>query len=213
MKPLKKQNDIVVVNGLRNQSAFFYGFFICILLLLCYFIFFSEPVQKRWFYPFPYQEIVEKYAYKYKIDVDLAASVINKESKFQSKAVSHRGALGLMQLMPDTAEWIADELEEKDFSLEKLYDPETNIRFGIWYLASLKKEFKNNECLVLAAYNAGRGNVREWMELYDWDYDFNEINEIPFHETKMYVFDVIKGKERYKKLYWEKAYGKRSENH
>ena len=152
-------------------------------------------------YPFPHQEIIEKYSHKYDVDVDLIASVINKESKFKNEAKSHRGALGLMQIMPETAKWIAKETGEKDFSLEKLNDPETNIRFGVWYLSTLQKEFWYNEVLTLAAYNAGRGNVHEWMEEYGWDYNFKAIKEIPYDETRHYVTDVIKGKAKYKLLY------------
>ena len=67
---------------------------------------------------------------------------------------------------------------------DQLLEPEINIMLGSWYLASLKREFNNNEVLMLAAYNAGRGNVNEWMKQYDWHGDFAKIEEIPFPETK-----------------------------
>jgi len=106
-----------------------------------------------------------------------------------------------MQVMPETAEWIAQQIDEPSFSVEKLHDPDTNIRFGTWYLSSLQKEFCGNEVLMLAAYNAGRGNVHEWMDTYGWDMDFNDINQIPYQETREYVARVLKNKTKYRSLY------------
>lgn len=189
----------------RQKLIRLFGILFLVLSGLLYIGYHLDSVQRKMFYPYPYQETVEKYAIKYRVDSSLCASVINKESKFKNEAESHRGALGLMQLMPETAKWIAEQIHEKDFTVEKLRDPETNIRFGVWYLSSLQSEFKYNETLMLAAYNAGRGNVHEWMEEYGWDYEFNEPKRIPFDETKEYVADVIKGKAKYRKLYHHKV--------
>ena len=189
----------------RKRLARLFSIFICVLLAILYLGYHLDSVQRKMFYPYPYQEIVEKYAIKYRVDSSLCASVINRESKFKIDAESHRGALGLMQLMPETAKWIAEQINEKDFTLEKLQDPETNIRFGVWYLSSLQHEFKYNEVLMLAAYNAGRGNVHEWMDEYGWDYEFDDPKQIPFDETKKYVADVILGKTKYRKLYHHKV--------
>ncbi|MPN56149.1 Soluble lytic murein transglycosylase [bioreactor metagenome] len=106
-----------------------------------------------------------------------------------------------MQLMPETAQWIASQIEYPDFKLSDLEDPEVNIRFGTWYLQSLKKEFKGNEILMLAAYNGGRGNVKQWMQRYGWGMDFRDIDQIPFRETKEYVGKVLHSKQRYQDLY------------
>lgn len=111
--------------------------------------------------------------------------------------------MGLMQLMPETAKWIAQQMEDEDFTLAELEDPEINIRFGTWYLSSLHKEFEGNEVLMLAAYNAGRGNVKEWMEKYQWDMSFQDVKQIPFKETREYVTKVLKSKNKYKSLYQE----------
>ena len=126
------------------------------------------------------------------------------ESKFKNEVHSHRGAIGLMQLMPETAEWIAGQIDDSSFSLDKLHEPETNIRYGVWYLASLKKEFEGNEILALAAYNAGRGNVHEWMEERGWTMDFSRVNEIPYEETRAYVASVLRNKVKYERLYTNK---------
>ncbi len=159
--------------------------------------------QKKVFYPYPYREIVREYASEKNLDHALVAGVILSESKFNFSARSHKGAMGLMQLMPETAKWIAQQIEDEDFTLAELEDPEINIRFGTWYLASLHREFDGNEVLMLAAYNAGRGNVKEWMEKYHWDMSFQDIEQIPFKETREYVAKVLKSKSKYQSLYKE----------
>lgn len=172
-----------------------------ILCIIAYFGFRSEWFQKTYLYPYPYRSLVCEYAEERKLDASLVAGVILSESKFKLEARSHKGALGLMQLMPDTAKWIAEQIDDDQFSLGDLNDPEINIRFGTWYLASLKKEFHGNEVLILAAYNAGRGNVKEWMRKYRWDMSFKDIDQIPYQETREYVSKVLKSKEKYRRLY------------
>ena len=81
------------------------------------------------------------------------------ESKFEPDAKSVHGALGVMQIMPETATWIAKQIEDDNFSINEMYNPEKNIKYGVWYLSSLNDEFYGNKVLMLAAYNAGRGNV------------------------------------------------------
>ncbi|MBP2637797.1 MAG: mltC 1 [Firmicutes bacterium] len=166
-----------------------------------YAVFTSEGFQKKYMYPFLYQEAVYTYALERDIDPFLIAGVIRTESKFINGAQSPKGALGLMQIMPETGRWIAEQLGEKDYMTADLSDPDRNIRFGSWYLASLKKEFGGNEVLILAAYNGGRGNVKQWMERYGWTKDFDDIQQIPFKETREYVEKVIYSKNRYRELY------------
>ena len=175
-----------------------------VLLLLSFIIYFStmlEPVQKKYLYPYPYQNIVEQYAGAYHVDSSLAASVILNESKFKNDVHSHRGAVGLMQLMPDTADWISGQIDDPGFSVDKLHEPETNIRYGIWYLSSLQEEFQGNIILTLAAYNAGRGNVQDWMQEYGWNMSFYDIGQIPYEETRAYVRAVLKNQMKYQELY------------
>ena len=106
-----------------------------------------------------------------------------------------------MQMMPETAKWVAEQTDFEDFTLNYLEDPEVSIRLGTWYLASLKKEFNNNEVLVLAAYNGGRGNVKQWMRQYGWTMSFRDINQIPYQETREYVGKVLRSKQQYRELY------------
>ncbi|MEL7634785.1 MULTISPECIES: lytic transglycosylase domain-containing protein [Sporomusa] len=157
--------------------------------------------QKKILYPFLYQEAIYTYALEQDIDPFLVAGVIKTESKFITEACSPKGALGLMQIMPDTGRWIAEQLNHEKFMIADLTDPDINIRFGTWYLASLKKEFHDNEVLYLAAYNGGRGNVKQWMQRYGWSEDFADIKQIPFKETREYVEKVMHNKKRYQELY------------
>ena len=176
------------------------------LLFLCFFSYFLlrlPPVQRSWIYPFPHQEVVDEFAAEYHVDRYLVAAVIKSESGFRADVHSHRGAVGLIQLMPSTAKWIADQLEDEEFSLERLHEPDTNIRYGIWYLSSLEEEFNGNDILVLAAYNAGRGNVHAWMEDYQWEEDFHDIDAIPYVETRTYVRKVLQYREKYRSLWPE----------
>lgn len=174
---------------------------ILLLVTIGYQIYSSDWFQKKYVYPFPYQEIVYRYALDRELDPFLVAGVIRAESKFNTKAKSPKGALGLMQLMPETSRWVAEQMENQDFNTKQLEDPELNISMGTWYLGSLKKEFKSNEVLMLAAYNAGRGNVKQWMAQYGWTMSFVEDEKIPFRETREYVNRVLDNKKRYQELY------------
>lgn len=187
----------------RMATCFLVALFIFITSLGAYFVLQFEPVQRKYFYVYPYHETVIKYAQVYHVDSNLTAAVIKSESKFKHEALSHRGAIGLMQLMPDTAEWIAVQIGDKNYSLENLHEPDRNIRYGTWYLAELRKEFKGNDILALAAYNAGRGNVHEWIKENNWSDDFNDINAIPYKETREYVKQVIIDRKKYHELYQE----------
>lgn len=137
--------------------------------------------------------IIEQSAKREEISPSLIEAVILTESKFDEKAVSHVGAVGLMQLMPETAKWISD---ESGLPMDKLEQAEQNIPLGAWYLSYLLEKYKNNEVLALAAYNAGRGNVDEWMEKEGWKDDFSEINRIPFPETREFVKSVVSARDR-----------------
>lgn len=185
----------------RMVTCFFVALFIFIVSLSAYFVLQFEPVQRKYFYVYPYHETVMKYADMYQVDSNLTAAVIKSESKFKHEAHSHRGAVGLMQLMPDTAEWIAKQLGDTGYSIEALHEPDRNIRYGTWYLSSLEREFHGNDILALAAYNAGRGNVHDWMKENNWSDNFKDIDAIPYKETRDYVRQVIGDQKKYRELY------------
>ena len=177
----------------------------CIISLLAsvlIFTAFSFPTtQKNIFYPFRYREQVEAYSEKYQVDKFLAVSVMKVESNFAGGAVSKSGAVGLMQIMPETAYWIAYKLDENPPSINELHECDRNIKYGIWYLAELEDEFQGNDVLALAAYNAGRGNVWDWMEEGGWQENFSDIDSIPYLETRNYVKKVLNCREKYQELY------------
>ena len=161
----------------------------------------KEKLERRWLYPWPFEETVFYYAHKNGVDPYLVASVINNESRFRAAAKSNRGAVGLMQLMPETATWIAKEMGVGPLAGEELVNPDTNIRLGCWYLSELLHEFQGNEVLALAAYNAGRGTVRQWMKENNWDASFQSVQDIPYQETRAYVGRVLVDQGKYKSLY------------
>lgn len=170
-------------------------------MIIVYTVWQNEDFQRKYIYPYPFKEKVEYYADRYNVDSDLVAGVILAESKFNQEATSNYGAKGIMQIMPETALWIAKQIEDDSFSVEKLYIPDTNIKYGTWYLSELQEEFEGNEILMLAAYNAGRGNVHDWMKKYHWNMDFKDYEKIPFPETREYVKKVLNNKQEYNRLY------------
>ncbi len=145
----------------------------------------------RIFYPFPHREAILYYAQAYDVDHLLLVAMAKAESSFDSRAVSEKGARGLMQIMPDTGQWIARQMDDSTFNPERLFEPETNIKYGTWYIADLQKEFHGNTVLVLAAYNGGRGNVSEWLTRKEISGGKNIIEQIPFPETRHYVRKVL----------------------
>lgn len=115
-------------------------------------------------YAITYQDIMERYADEYNLQPAFVAAVIRNESSFRTDAESSVGARGLMQLMPDTASWIAGKLGESGaYSFDNLYDAETNIRYGCWYLNYLSRMFRGDAVLVSAAYHAGQTTVTRWL--------------------------------------------------
>jgi len=155
----------------------------------------------RFFYPFPYREITFKYAGDYELDPYLLAAMMKAESNFNCRAVSARGARGLMQIMPETGRWVAYQLGNPAFDPDQLFDPETSINFGAWYIADLGKEFHGDTVLVLAAYNGGRGNVNEWLSSKNISGGKSTIDQIPFPETRNYVRKVLLYHRIYSHLY------------
>ncbi len=158
---------------------------------------------QRFFYPIHFRDKIERHARDLDVDPMLVAAIIRNESRFRSQVISAKGAVGLMQIMPDTARWIAEQTGIPDFSEENLLDPDTNIRMGSWYISSLQRQFYNQTAVVLAAYNAGRGNVAAWLADGVWDGSEAAIDRIPFAETEKYVRQVLQDYHRYHKLYVE----------
>jgi len=158
------------------------------------------------YYPLGHQTTIKKYSEIYGIDPYLVAAIINVESRYDKNAVSRKEARGLMQISPITGYWAAKELGIEDFSLDMLFDPEINIMIGTWYLDVLFQEFDGNLQLILAAYNAGSGNVYKWLNDKRYSQDGKTLSNIPFQETREYVDKVHKNIKVYKILYKDKLH-------
>jgi len=155
-------------------------------------------------YPLGHQNLIKKYSEKYGVDPYLVAAIINVESRYDENAVSRKEARGLMQISPVTGYWAAKELGIEDFNLDMLYDPEINIMIGTWYLDVLSQEFGGNLQLILAAYNAGSGNVHNWLNDKRYSKDGKSLSQIPFQETREYVDRVQDNIKIYQTLYTDK---------
>jgi soluble lytic murein transglycosylase len=122
----------------------------------------------------------------------LVASIIREESMYDPKAISRAGAVGLMQVMPETGRWVAGQLGLKEFQPDQLFDQDLNIKLGAWYLAHLLEQFKGNLIFTIAAYNAGPEAVTEWIQRGDFQEMDEFIEQIPFSETRLYVKKVLR---------------------
>ena len=169
-----------------------------ILLLLA--LFFTYKDLGRFFFPFPYREIIEEKAGNTGVDPRLVAALIYVESKFNHLAVSRKGAAGLMQLLPETGEWVARQ-QGMDFSRDHLFEPRKNLELGIWYLAYLHQIFEGETVLALAAYNAGWPKVKEWLASGRWQGSHGDLHNIPYPETRQYVTRVLRIYYCYRHLY------------
>jgi len=141
-------------------------------------------------FPINYRVYIEKYSSEYNIDPMLISAIINVESGFNIDAISNKGAMGLMQIMPNTGKWAAENLDYPNFNSDMLRLPEINIQMGTWYLNQLNSEFEGDLNLILAAYNAGSGNVNKWLVNEEYSYDGKTLNKIPFNETEKYLDKV-----------------------
>jgi soluble lytic murein transglycosylase len=139
----------------------------------------------------PYRDVVAAWAREYNVDPHLTAAVIEAESSGRPRAVSSAGALGLMQLMPATAEGIARELGVENPSREDLFDPDVNIRFGVYYLSKLRARFGDERELVIAAYHAGPTRVDAWRTSRADLASADVVRELAFPQTRRYVERVM----------------------
>jgi soluble lytic murein transglycosylase len=145
----------------------------------------SPPWYERLRYPLAYETIIRGHARNYDLDPALIAAVIYQESKFEVDARSEAGAIGLMQLRPETAKGIAVRTGGSRFRVDDLLDPEINVRYGSWYLRHLLDKYGSEE-RALAAYNGGQGNVDRG---------------VVFQETRAYVERVLELQAIYREAY------------
>jgi soluble lytic murein transglycosylase len=144
----------------------------------------------------PYDCYIYEYSDSFNVDPILIKAIMKKESNLNVNAISSKGAVGLMQLMPKTAREVSEQLKVPNLSIGSLKKPKTNIMFGVYYVSKLLNHYNNSLILALSAYNAGIGNVDKW---YKQKTDL-KIKDIPFEETKNYVKSIIFTYEVYKCL-------------
>ena len=178
---------VILVN--KKRAAFIAVF---IAVVICFALLY-KPYLKKFEYPLYMQNYVTDAAQKYGIDPYLVYSVMKAESKFDETALSVKGAQGLMQITPETAEWAMEKMEIEG----KIFDPEINILVGSWYLSKLISDHDGNLTAALAAYNAGSTNVNEWKD----ESGNLSLSDIQFQETYDYVYKTLEYYQNYKKLY------------
>lgn len=169
--------------------------YVCWVVILLFFGFFG--IYRTYAYPIKYKNEIFLAADEFGLERALILAVIKEESGFNSSALSSAGAVGLMQIKEETGKYIADKMGIEQYELS---DAKTNIRFGCYYLKYLSKKFKETST-VLAAYNAGEGNVSLWLGDSEFSPDGIRLTKIPFKETEEYIKKIEKSFAKYKKLY------------
>ncbi|PUA37064.1 lytic transglycosylase [Paenibacillus elgii] len=177
--------------------------FALLLLTFVIFLFLSSTYVGRMLYPIRYEQEIRQNAAKYDLDPFLVAAVIRVESNYLTETESKKGAYGMMQLMPDTANWIIDKARFSEDFRNRLNDPAVSIELGSWYLNWLSKQFNGNRIAVLAGYNAGHGKVSRWLQENEWDGTLQNADRIPYGETRHYIQRVMYYYNKYEKLYGE----------
>lgn len=157
-------------------------------------------------HPLKYEELIAEKANKYNLSPAFVAAIMLNESSFRPEATAEStGARGLMQLVSDTAEWVHGKMDAAEaFSFDDMYDPYANAEYGCWYLNYLSGLFHGDPVLVAAAYHAGQGEVRNWLNTsaYSPDGQTIEIDKIPFGDTRRYVTRVLNAYAAYLRIYY-----------
>lgn len=152
-------------------------------------------------YPMKYNALIDKYSEEYDVEKSLVYAVVHTESRFKPTAQSHLDAHGLMQITPDTFDWLQSRLYgSKVLEQDELYDPEINIKYGVYFISLLEDEFDDKNS-VLAAYHAGRGSVNGWLAQPNYSSDGKTLDNIPYPDTSSYVEKVQQTEKIYKFLY------------
>ena len=176
--------------------------FLLVIIIVIFYILFGVAnlhiVILKCFYPKEYYTEVIKYSKEYNVDENLVFAVIKAESNFDPNAHSRKNAIGLMQLMYETAQDVAKMLELQ-IDEKKLLEPDVNINLGTKYLSVLIDKYKNIE-LAVAAYNAGSGNIDNWINNGTIKADGTDIENIPFKETNNYVRKTLRNYRIYNDL-------------
>ncbi|WP_223068603.1 lytic transglycosylase domain-containing protein [Paenibacillus caui] len=176
-----------------------------VLLLLFFGFTLLLFLNSQWlvlFYPIYYKDEIRHHAEKNELDPFMVAAIIRVETNYKPSKQSKKGALGLMQIMPDTAKWVLETAKLPNVSFDQInQQPEANIEIGTWYLKSLSDQFDGNMIAVIAAYNAGPTRVKNWLKGGTWDGTVDTAKNIPLGETRHYVQRVVHYYEQYTSIY------------
>lgn len=160
------------------------------------------PKKQEIVYPLDYEQELLSAADEFSIDPCLLAALVYCESSFRPDAVSSVGAVGLMQIMPETGRWLSGKIElDAPYDDEMLYDPATNLRLGCWYLDFLHKRYNGRWQEALTAYIAGQGQVDQWLTDPELSKDGKTLDVIPGQDVKEYAAKVMRTHEKYKTAY------------
>ena len=151
-------------------------------------------------YPMTYAPEIRAAAAEFSLDPAYVASVALAESSFDAEAVSSVGAIGLMQIMPSTGEWIAGKLDEA-FDAQRLYEPSVNLRYGCWYLRFLLDRYDGDMRTASTAYHQGQGRVDEWLQDPEYSEDGKTLSVISSSVTDTYVNRIMENYAHYQELY------------
>lgn len=186
-------------------KKFIKAMIIIIIALAIIFVLFKivrvQNIALKKIYPTKYNEYVEKYSKENNVDKYMIYAIIKAESNFKSDVKSNSNAIGLMQLLENTAVEMSNLIKQDEITEKSLYDPEMNIKLGISYYSYLLKHYRGNNILALTAYNAGMGNVDNWIKKGVIKSDGSDIENIPYKETNNYVRKILRDYKLYVKLY------------
>lgn len=155
-------------------------------IIKLFIIIFLVELVYLYFIPKKYDDIIDRYSSEYNVDRSLVKAVIFKESRFKETAVSSKGAIGLMQLMPSTALWLMNKLKIEDYKIESA---DNNIRLGTYYLSYLMNLMDSDEEHALLAYNAGPENAKRWVNSEGYSKEDMD-SYVDFNETRKYVREI-----------------------
>ena len=182
----------------------------CAVLLIALAVFYVGRYQKMLAYrqyPLSYKALIVEKAEEFNLQPWHVAAVVRCESSFNPDATSNVGACGLMQIMPETGKWLAGKFGEgESYTDDALFDVDTNLKYGCWYLRFLKEKFSGDLRTVTAAYHAGQGQVQSWVNSALYSDDGLTVERIPFDSTATYVERVETAYEHYRDMYsWEET--------
>lgn len=184
--------------------------FAVLLVTFLLLLFYNSHWISMRMYPIKYEDDIRASSEEHHVNPFLIAAIVRVESNYKPDKVSAKGAVGLMQIMPDTAEWIAGQAGMEDAAIDRLADPKMNIHMGTYYVRQLLDRFGvqpspeqtgADYALVAAAYNAGPGAVSRWLESGEWDGSYAQSAKIPYGETRHFVERIVYYYNKYQRYY------------